>query len=183
MDARVRMTKAMIRDTFFSLLKDNPIEKITVKAICEKAEINRTTFYKYYENPYDLLNQLEKEFLDRLRDEILRIEDASLSDIIRIVLNDMVDKKEIYLTLFSENGDELFKKSLFDLVYADNMRYIKRDYSKLSEERQNYLFYFIAEGCTGIVNRWIKDGMKQPPVEVAGFLEKLIYSIDKKNLC
>ncbi|MCQ2522795.1 MAG: TetR/AcrR family transcriptional regulator [Lachnospiraceae bacterium] len=182
MDARVRMTKMMIRNTFFDLLKECPIERITVKSICEGAGINRATFYKYYENPYDLLDKLEEEFLSSLQEEIVNSKTRSLSQLFRIVLNDIVEKKDIYLTLFSENGDEMFKKSLFDLVYVDNMKHIKKDYPNLSQTGQTYLFYYIAEGCTGVVNRWINDGMKENPEEIAGFLEKFVYSIDKSKL-
>lgn len=182
MDARVRMTKSLIRNTFFDLLKDNPVEKITVMAICQGAQINRTTFYKYYDNPYDLLGKLEVELLDNIKNQILALDNKSLSSIFRIVLNDMVDKKAIYLTLFSDNVDGMFKKSLFDLVYVDNMKNIKRNYPSLSEDKQYYLFYFIAEGCTGIVNRWITDGMKESPEYLASYLEKLVYSISGNAL-
>ena len=43
-DARNRYTRMRIREAFWEKIKKKPIEKITVKEICEKAEINRTTF-------------------------------------------------------------------------------------------------------------------------------------------
>ena len=45
-DARVRYTVHMIQNVFLELLKEKPVAKITVKEICEHAEINRSTFYK-----------------------------------------------------------------------------------------------------------------------------------------
>ena len=48
-DARVRYTVHMIQNIFLELLKEKPIAKITVKEICERAEINRSTFYKHYQ--------------------------------------------------------------------------------------------------------------------------------------
>lgn len=47
-DARVRYTVHMIQNVFLELLKEKPVAKITVKEICEHAEINRSTFYKHY---------------------------------------------------------------------------------------------------------------------------------------
>ena len=44
-DKRIEKTKALIKDNFLDLSKSTPAEKITVKAICEKANINRGTFY------------------------------------------------------------------------------------------------------------------------------------------
>lgn len=62
-DARARYTKRRIRECFFELLKDTPLNKITVKSICDKAEINRTTFYRYYSDPFDLMEQIEYELI------------------------------------------------------------------------------------------------------------------------
>ena len=51
-DARVRFTRKIIQETFLDLLKDKPISKITVKEICDKAKINRGTFYKHYQDSH-----------------------------------------------------------------------------------------------------------------------------------
>ena len=49
MDIRVKKTKRAIQKAFVALLLEKPIEKITVKEIAERAEINKTTFYSHYE--------------------------------------------------------------------------------------------------------------------------------------
>ena len=49
MDIRVKKTKRAIQKAFIALLREKPIEKITVKEIAERAEINKTTFYSHYE--------------------------------------------------------------------------------------------------------------------------------------
>ena len=49
MDIRVKKTKRAIQKAFVALLREKPIEKITVKEIAERAEINKTTFYSHYE--------------------------------------------------------------------------------------------------------------------------------------
>ena len=67
LDARVRYTKMVIKDAFISLLKEKPLNKITVKEICGLAEINRATFYKHYCDPFDLLEKMEQEILSNLR--------------------------------------------------------------------------------------------------------------------
>ena len=52
-------TSRAIMDAFWSLYRDLPIEKITVKAICEKAGCNRSTFYEYYTDSYSVLEAIE----------------------------------------------------------------------------------------------------------------------------
>ena len=50
MDRRVKYTKKVIKDTFLSLLEEKDITNISVKELCEVADVNRGTFYRYYED-------------------------------------------------------------------------------------------------------------------------------------
>ena len=62
-DQRTRITKKMIREAFLTLLSGKDIRHITVRELCERAQINRGTFYKYYLDVYDLKEQIENELL------------------------------------------------------------------------------------------------------------------------
>ena len=53
MDRRIKYTKKIIKDCFFELLSEKDINKITVSELCNKADINRATFYRYYIDIYD----------------------------------------------------------------------------------------------------------------------------------
>ena len=46
-DHRVTVTKKMITESFLELIKEKPLAAITVKELCEKAHINRATFYAH----------------------------------------------------------------------------------------------------------------------------------------
>lgn len=61
MNQRTKLTKQIIKQSFFALLKEKPISKITVTKICEESGINRTTFCKCYLDVWDLLNQIESD--------------------------------------------------------------------------------------------------------------------------
>ena len=56
---RVKMTKAMLNESFLKYLEEKPISRITVKEICEDADVNRSTYYVYYSDPYDQLHKIE----------------------------------------------------------------------------------------------------------------------------
>lgn len=181
MDARVRYTKAKIKEVFFDLIKEKPVAKITVKELCSMAEINRATFYKYYDNPYDLLNKVEGEVLDRLEAEFASLKGADLVNIFKVILKDILQQKELYLLLFSENGDGLFKERLFEYCYRENMVVVKRHFPDLSSKHQEWLYYFLAEGCNGILSQWIKGGIQEDPEEIINFLIKLIDTVNNAN--
>lgn len=63
-DRRTRYTLSVIREAFFTLLREKGFDRLTVTDICKLADINRGTFYLHYEDKYSLLNTLIDEALD-----------------------------------------------------------------------------------------------------------------------
>lgn len=57
-DHRVRLTKMLLHDSMLELMKDRPAGKVTVKELCEKAGVNRATFYAHYPDTYALLDEI-----------------------------------------------------------------------------------------------------------------------------
>ena len=58
-DRRVRKTKKAICDVFCELTKDKKLNEITIKELCAKADINKSTFYLHYRDIYDLAEMIE----------------------------------------------------------------------------------------------------------------------------
>ena len=106
-------------DAFWSLYRDKPIEKITVKAICEKAGCNRSTFYEYYTDSYSVLEDIEEELLDYVRRKLTEELPASLANRfpeIRLdtenltpLSNMYTEKGEYFSILTGEKGDPYFQ--------------------------------------------------------------------------
>lgn len=55
---RVRMTKRLLSDSLLYLMQTKPIDEISVSELCRQAQVNRTTFYKYYACPHDILKDI-----------------------------------------------------------------------------------------------------------------------------
>ena len=66
MALRIEKTKKNIINAFIEMRSKKDIEKITVKELCEKAQINKSTFYSHYHDIYDLSEQLETEVVDSI---------------------------------------------------------------------------------------------------------------------
>jgi AcrR family transcriptional regulator len=160
------------------LLEEKPLAKITVKEICQEAQINRATFYKHYDNPYDLLDKMMQELLDQLEDRITQAKPRDFKDVFCVVLTDIQEKYEYYQLLFSTNGDEKFRDRLFTLCYGDNIRTIQTLFPELPLVKQEWLYFFMAEGSKGILMNWIQHGRKESIQEVADFAGNLIYTLN-----
>jgi AcrR family transcriptional regulator len=170
-DARVRYTRMVIKDSFVKLLKDQPINKITVKDVCDLAEINRATFYKHYTDCFDLLKRIEDESIAELQQLVKDSRHKGISDIFNKILSEMKEKGSLYYTLFSENGDSAFPTRILNLCYEQVNPLIEApDYSLTQQE---WLYYFMAYGCSGILTHWVNSGMKEEPSEITKLIEKI----------
>src|SRR2546426_11063332 len=65
-DLRVRRTHKLLWDALMVELSERAFEEITVKDICERAMVHRTTFYKHYEDKYALLEQGMRQMYNAL---------------------------------------------------------------------------------------------------------------------
>lgn len=178
LDARIRYTKMVIKDTFIALLKEKPVNKVTVKEICDLAEINRATFYKYYSDPFDLLDKIELEMLSQLQSN-LKTSPCSFREIFVFIMVNIRADSERYRTLVSENGDSKFPRRIFSICYDHITDDLRRQFPDLSPIQQEWLYSFSAQGCCGILERWISGGMSEGIEEVADFAQKLIEATTK----
>ena len=62
---KVKYTKAVIKESLFELLETKPLQQVTVKKLCELADINRGTFYTHYSDIFDLVEHLEAELAEK----------------------------------------------------------------------------------------------------------------------
>ena len=64
MDARKRYTQMVLKQSFLKLLKEKPVNRITVKEVCALAQLNRATFYAHYSDCFALMESIENELID-----------------------------------------------------------------------------------------------------------------------
>ena len=63
---RVVLTNRMIKDALISLMDEKDFSKITISDICNRADVNRSTFYSHYTDTKQVLNEIEDDILSRL---------------------------------------------------------------------------------------------------------------------
>lgn len=78
MDMRVVKTRRAIRNALIELAEEKDVEKITVKELCERAEISKPAFYSHYGNIYDVVDEIENEVVQKVCD---RMAHRSIDDI------------------------------------------------------------------------------------------------------
>jgi AcrR family transcriptional regulator len=171
---KTRYTRMVLRESLMESMKEKPIAKITIKELCEKADINRTTFYAHYRDQYDLLKQIEEETLGSI-DAMLNKYDnkhnkREILKMIEEILEFIAGNSASLRVLLSENGDIGFQKKMFrHFLQKDQvMKYFPG--KSIREETKEYWYAYIINGVIGLMQHWLKDNMPIPVSELAGIL-------------
>jgi AcrR family transcriptional regulator len=181
-DRRVRYTKMVIKDSFVKFLKEKPISKISVKEICDDADINRATFYAHYMDQYDLLQKIETEIINDIN-HYLMCYDLSDNNLIPVEMIEKIlvyveENAELFDLLLNSNGDMKFQQEVIKIIGKQHFIPMLGN-DNLNKEDAEYIYHFLASGAVGIIQLWLKDGMKKPARKMAELILKT--SINGRN--
>ncbi|BCU51544.1 AcrR family transcriptional regulator [Staphylococcus auricularis] len=73
-ERKTNLTQRNIRESLIALLEHTKFDLITVNQIVEQAEVTRSTFYRYYEDKYDLLSEIEEMIVSHINDERIKLQ-------------------------------------------------------------------------------------------------------------
>lgn len=177
-DHRVRVTQRLIREAFTDLLKQKPIQSISIKELCERAGINRGTFYAHYRDIYDLREKIESEMYQALLGELRPLLDSEGSvtyrDITAAVFQWMRENRDMCEVILGEYGDRTFMWKMLDLGRMVCQESYQRMFEGVSPRDISWFYAYASWGCIGLLRRWLWEDMETPASEVAGIAEQLI---------
>lgn len=111
------LTRENLIEAFWSLYCQKKIEHISIKEITDTAGYHRSTFYEYFIDIYDLLNQVEDSLLAYIKQEVSKSLVIVQKDDVLQGLADVYESKGKYLgVLLGENGDPYFSKKLKSIL-------------------------------------------------------------------
>lgn len=123
MDLRIEKTEKGIKNAFIELRSRKPLEKITVRELCESARINKSTFYSHYRDIYDLSDTLEEEVVASITNSVSHPEYIvdNLEAFSREFLMAYLSQTSLTTILFSGNQRSHFadriEESIKKLIY------------------------------------------------------------------
>lgn len=168
-DLRVRRTHKLLWEALMAELSERSFEQITVRDICERAMVHRTTFYKHYEDKYALLEQGMRQMYDVL---LANVETPvpSVNDphtvLVRIFVH-VAEHQQFYKHMLSENGQ--FQKLIKEYITES----MKVKVSTLPSVEQAPVVLpaiqsqFFAGAFIGILTWWLENDMSLTPTQVA----------------
>ena len=168
-------TRANLTHAFWGLYLVKPIDKITVREITDRAGYNRATFYLYYHDVYDLLEQLEEGILTQINlfvSERLLAEDMlDISQHAGAIVRLAQRFREMLPRLLA--ADPSFGERLKEIIAPLLDRFII-PHEGLSAQEQDVLREFYLSGMLSAISAWV-DRMQEMPIE--RFVELVVSAV------
>lgn len=179
LDRRKKYTRMVLKDSLMTLLKTKPLSSITVKEICEQADVNRSTFYSHYQDSFDLMEQIEEEIIIDLNTYLNQYNFAKEEESLQMtekLLEYVASKYDTCQTLLNENNDPSFERRIMDVAQQFLIKNWT-DHHDIDSEISEYAGAFLIGGGINVMKHWLANNMDQPPKRIA----KLINSIGVKE--
>jgi AcrR family transcriptional regulator len=173
-DLRIQKTIEAIQNTFEKMICEMDYEKITVKELCERARINKKTFYRYYDVLDDLLaelqNMMTQEYLERIAN--YRIPEE-LDKINREFFLYSVEKGMVYEKITCSGSYNYIRNTMVNNVMRSTWGE-STWLQLLDTSKQNILLGFVQSASVEMYRRWVTDGKKIPLEEIIEISNQLL---------
>ena len=172
---------------FLELLGEKDFAYITVKEICKRAGVSRSTFYLHYETVNDLVRECVEYLQTRFREsyegqalpQVENLADYPTNELYFITPEYLIP----YLTFIKENAplfrvalaqaDVLDMKASYELLFTHVFSPIL-DRFHVDTSEQRYLMAFYIHGLIAIVNEWLAGGCEESIETIATIMQSRI---------
>ena len=186
-DRRFARSKRALRMALIELATERGMDGFTVNDLCERADLNRGTFYNHFKGKDDLTLTLQQEFMDeigRFRD---RMQELTLVDLAKIkvtrrplpVLVELFDylreQSDLLGAMLGPTGDAKFCQQLRDGLCADLIRGLLHErYRRDPTPFVEYYIAFYSAAYLSVITRWLQTGMRESSEDMARIAMRLL---------
>ena len=179
----VRMNEALL-----SLLEKKDFQYVTVKEICNKAGVNRSTFYLHYETIGDLLSDTIAYIMQKFKEKFDHIDSLAVGEISTLPTEKLILITPEYLIPYLEFVKEnrrifsvaiqqpntIGANKLFEQFYSEYFYPIMRRFD-LEDYEINYKLDFYLQGMFAVISRWIQGGCTEDVAIMADLLNRCVF--------
>ena len=168
---RTRMTRHLLRTALLELMQEKNLSQITIRELCEQADLNRTTFYLHYTDQTALLRDVEKEVLDQTRAYMKDIHtDRNTIRLVQTFLEYIRKNDLAFRTLLCRDDSEHFRRR-----FVIELRSLMApDLPEYGTPRQTqYTLSFMMFGSLYLVIEWIGNDYQETAEEMARLIFRL----------
>lgn len=171
-------TKENLKAAFWEIYQQKPLDQITVREVTDLAGYNRGTFYVYYKDVYDVLEQTEEEILSVFdHDENFGFNPQDrqhFGETIRFFIEFIEGHQQYLMLLAGERGDPKFMRRLQSSVEKGVASRL-RPYSNLDDQTFFYAVSALISAEASTLMRWFLKGKDLPFDQLVDLLYQLLF--------
>jgi AcrR family transcriptional regulator len=164
-------TRENLIAAFWQLYSKKRIEKITVKEITTLSGYNRGTFYEYFTDVYDVLDQIENSLLPTM-DMLPPTTAASESEQLSAVFAMYEKNSKYYVVLLGDNGDPAFQSKIKNCIKPLLMQTLSEK-PNLSLDELDYVLEFMLSAMLGVLGYWYRQEKPIQPEKLIPLINSL----------
>lgn len=179
-DLRIVKTKKALYEALISLMKEQPFEEIKVSDICDRALVNRSTFYAHYGDKYemflDLIGSLKAGIIESLEKNESELNTKEYYiDMLSLLLEHIDEKRDVFYSMLLNNRNSIISDIIVDAINRDIKSRVKgSDIIKGKRVPGEVVSVFYLGAVAGVVLAWIKNAHKYSKEEIIDYLQVLI---------
>ncbi len=176
MDKKAMMseqTKKALKNSFLDLYAQNGISGVTVGAITKKEGYNRCTFYNYYTDVQEMLEEIENSVLSEISQRVSsqELQITNINDAFGQFLTFFEAYGNTIYVLLSKSGNSSFRNRFKESAFAI---YRKAFAGKLDAEQIDYLITYVSSAGLGLIEHWYETGKKSSTDEFLRTVQTLL---------
>lgn len=174
MDRRVKYTRMVLNESLIRFMEKKDVTKITVKEICQDADVNRSTYYAHFADPFEQLTKLKEELLYDVAEYSKTIDTRQLParerqyQVLKAILQYIESKRHIFQILLTKSGDRNLQQEILKILSEKAFPHEKE--SERTEEEREYLSIYAGNGCFGMFYHWLMSEQAISAEKLAGMM-------------
>ncbi len=173
-DRRILKSQEAIKNALIELMAEKSFDKITIKDISDRANVNRGTIYLHYIDKFDLLDKIMEEHILNMANVC---ESAADMDWVQSTVHCMEYLEENYLffsTMLASEGARYFRSQFLKFNIQEFRKEVDITKGTNNGQNEEIVVQFVANAYVGIVEWWLKNEMPSPPHVMAEKVGELI---------
>ena len=171
LDARKRYTQMILKQSFLKLLKEKPVNKITVKELCELSQINRATFYTHYSDCFALLESIEEDLLEAFQQSLKLVDSFDVTALIEAIYTMIERQQDACRVLIFQNACPNVLRRMIGMAHDESIAYWKRHLHHITEAELEMLYTHLSNGLMHVV---VEGYEKYSREEVVRFVNRIV---------
>ncbi len=151
MDARKRYTQMVLKQSILTLLKETPVNKITVKEVCALAQLNRSTFYAHYSDCFALKESIENELFDAFVKSLHYVRSFNVTSLIEAIYDTIEQNQEACRVLVFGNTNSSIIRKMIELAREDSIAYWRKELPNARNIELEMMYTHLSNGLMHVV--------------------------------